>query len=464
MKKILFFLCGIVLGISAFAQTSVTIYEPNAYEMDDVVIKEYNYPVAITSVYVSEEGCTMFAYRDATLTSIEVRLDNFHVRDFVIDNDTVFFCGQSKDGYGKIGFFDIQNLFFGGGTFCIFNTSGLPNNKYVADLSKLVTYTCIDENTLWQERHIVSVGYEIDSLYGCLVDLFRDIDQSYFCNTGYIPSSPQNSLRDIAVVGDYLVTAGFEHTQYLTLRAYKQDGAFSLYGIQNYVHIYNDFSQCDIREWKTDDALLATISDDKFATASICYNVKEDSWDKIIHRVHLAEYKLSTLLSHGSNSMLLSSEVYFPNYSTVNNLYGFVSNNTSSAFGVLLKSKKGHSLFFETDHLLGSLYNRMTGYTGEEQCEDKGWQGLDLYNGDFRYVMSGRCSNDNALQTFQVETQGIQSACMPDAEYVIMESCMIPAVVNKKPYVDWGWIAAPQQVIPINITYNELIIECEEEQ
>ena len=41
---------------------------------------------------------------------------------------------------------------------------------------------------------------------------------------------------------------------------------------------------------------------------------------------------------------------------------------------------------------------------------------------------------------------------------------MIPAVVNKKPYVDWGWIAAPQQVIPINITYNELIIECEEEQ
>ena len=131
----------------------------------------------------------------------------YEVNDFVIDNDTVFFCGKDRNGKGTIGFFNIQDLFFNGGAFYVASTFPLDPGYYVATLNKLITY-----RDATGKRHIVCIGQaakEDRSLYPCIVDLYSTSGQLM----KHLPCHDIAVSIDISVLpaGLYIVRATTVH-------------------------------------------------------------------------------------------------------------------------------------------------------------------------------------------------------------------------------------------------------------
>lgn len=467
MKKLFILIIYVLLiNLSAICQISVTASTSKNHNVDNVVIKEYAYPVTITSACSHNDifYYTVFSYNDATRISYDIELDGYIVHDFVIDDDSVFFCGQSENGYGIIGFFDINDLFFNNGSFYIQNTFLLDYYEYAGNLVKLVTYKCFNPDSDYY-RHIVSVGYGKNNPDGCMVDMYYYMHHWESTNGILYGSFPQ-SLKDVTVVGDYLVTAGYEAFPYLTLRSYRRGEPFSMTGPQDHVHTFHTFATGDERFWDTANVLLTPISNTLFATASL-WNFDKDYYSqKNILKLHIAEYNLLPLLSYSSSSMFLSSEAYFPMQKSLKKLYAFTAaadNSGHPAFGILLETTLSKGLFFEIDMPSLTLpFNIFSSYTGGELCTDQGLEGLDNYNGRTQYVMSGHCKDISTLQTFEVETSGVQSNCMPAEMSKIDPVVPVISTVTFSPYYVFGNILALKAVEPSRYDDMEIVIDCYE--
>ena len=118
MKKIYFFLCGLIMSLSAFAQTSVTVLEPDRfYKANKVLIKErHRDSLSTISCCNSKDGIiykASFIYSNNSMQTTEVTIDDYYVNDMVVENDSVFFCGMHiVDKRGIIGYFKINDVFF----------------------------------------------------------------------------------------------------------------------------------------------------------------------------------------------------------------------------------------------------------------------------------------------------------------------------------------------------------------
>lgn len=115
MKKIVLF--AFFFSLTSFfsvllAQTSVLAHAKMPFPIEKTIIREYSYPTTIS--YLANDSCGYFVYADASLSAICSPMDaKYNITDFVIDNDSVFFCGVNSKGRGFIGFFDINDFFFG---------------------------------------------------------------------------------------------------------------------------------------------------------------------------------------------------------------------------------------------------------------------------------------------------------------------------------------------------------------
>ncbi|MBP5190735.1 MAG: hypothetical protein J6031_07465 [Bacteroidales bacterium] len=453
-RNVFIFICGLIISVSALAQTSITAYESNVWNYDEIVIKQYNYPATISSKYSGESGSTVFEYNvdigANSSTSTQVILKGYRVHDFVIDNDSVFFCGQMGN-CGIIGYFDIHDLFFTNGSYYVQDYFNLPNGKTVGDLTKLITYMG-DERSL-SSRRIVAIGYEQANHFGCIVDVqFFGIS-----TTGYVDASPMESFRDIILVGDNLVTAGFEVSNYLTFRVYDKNFVLTN-GIEDYRHTFSNFYGCEKRTWNLKDVLLYPLTENLLASASI-WNTSTEGQEKSVQRIHIGEYDLNNLISSSYANMVHSWEISYNNYDYFNRLYGFVYNDWTSSYGILSSSKSSESLFLETDRPISSFLNNLKASSSYEGCVDMGLQGLDLYNTKLQYVMAGRCLYHNNQEYFQIETSGVQSACLPDEECELFEN-RPSAHKNLREFIDWGFVFGPRTVQPETPETNAISNQC----
>lgn len=461
MRKYIFFICGLTLSLSAIAQTSVSASRTNFYYLDNVLIREYNYPETITSAYSNEVGGTVFSYDTITHAAKDMVIPNCIVRDFVIDNDTVFFCGQYSGLGGCIGFFDINDFFFGSGWFSLCFQWGLPDERIVEDLTKLVTYTRIDPNDQ-HYRHIVSIGYEKYDSLGCIVDALLDGFGYVVGSTGYVNYSGVECFRDIALVGDHLVTTGFENGPYITMRLYDRSNA--LYsGLQNSCYTFDNFNQCEEekRIWKTKDILITPVSNKLFATASVEHKITDDYYEREKDRIMVAGFKKYQIEGHYVIDMTLSSELLYANHHTITNLYGFVFSTTHSTYGLLSNAYNNKSLFLELNSSMDLALNSLSAYTGVNACQSKGLQGLDLYDGGDRYVMSGRCSNNGFTQTYLVETVGHQSQCLPSEDVEIHPFCKLLSHTAYVPFTSFGYVPQFRMENAKEYLYFDINIDCE---
>ncbi len=196
---------ALLLPLSAGAQTSKTSHFSQTYPLDNHnIVREYNYPVTIASA-VSQLGISQFYYNVTGQSVVNAFLKASNVYDFVIDNDTVFYCGKDNSGNGLIGFFNIQDLFFNGGRF--YFSMDFPINNYLDENNNQERYYAESFNRLVTyrdatgKRHIVCVGQTRGNggARPCIVDLVSDPNGAYLAyNAGMIDdTSIASSMLDI---------------------------------------------------------------------------------------------------------------------------------------------------------------------------------------------------------------------------------------------------------------------------
>lgn len=79
-----------------------------------VIVREYNYPEVIT--YTEEAGSHLFTHNDlSTMDFCSEIIPEIFVNDFIVNGDTVYFCGfyKSNINEGCVGWFDYNDFFYG---------------------------------------------------------------------------------------------------------------------------------------------------------------------------------------------------------------------------------------------------------------------------------------------------------------------------------------------------------------
>ena len=432
---ICFFAISVMRG-----QTSMTLssYEPHYLGRTEVV-KEYKHPVTITSSNNDDGFGTLFSYNDSSHRAYRSLFNECNVTDFAIGGDTVFFCGNGMNGRAIIGFFDIDELFFGNGLYYYWDQYSVATQFYAEVFNKMVTY--IDTN---RSRHIVCVGVAKNVLgekYPCIVDLFSENAGQYIAyNAGMIKDSLLvGSTMDIerlcsAVYGenrdsqypecDYLIVGGVDSKQHLTLRFFNAQNPLSMTGPQNTLYTFDDYGSPGYDN-RISKILLSTKSDHLVSVASVMRFPLMPMGQANFLKIH--DINIFNLLGGMATAMTNSALLVVDNYNRVNKLDEFVYNYTTSRYALLFEGENDgeygeeKSYFIETDNSLTTVLNSMSG-ADDGECGEKRFDAMDMFNSNMQYVMIGHCRDYVWQYNYGVETSGMQSGCLPQVEATLMES------------------------------------------
>ncbi len=451
-------LCG-----SASAQ-SVTAHTLAPSDVEHVIVKSYTYPATITSCNFSDPNIfrSMFIYSGANQQGIQIMLDGYRVNDFAIDKDTVFFCGQSRNGYGIIGFFDIQDLFFNSGSFKIQDYFDVYDGytstftRPVENLTKMVTYRMTG-----QKRHIVSIGYAKDILsegihYGSIVDLYLDAYWSY--NSGTIYKSDIDCFKDITLAGDYVVTAGFEFPPNISMRLFKADDLFSPTGPQNSARVFIGPDQ-----WDNEDLLLTTLSNGALPAVATAAKLKKDYLEGY-KPIHIATYDVFMLVTGSSSSMTGSAVMNVSDYDLPLRLYDFITDRHNDCF---ILAHLGENRFFQQCSILSKIKLNLQSVDKStlaiRGCNDiyhRGLQSIDKYNSHTQYVFAGVQSDDSHELTYNVETAGQEPVCQPTKKCFIDIYTLVPAQKLGFPIEEYSRVIEFSTIQRHDTLALPVIIEC----
>ncbi|MBP5547650.1 MAG: hypothetical protein J6X58_02015, partial [Bacteroidales bacterium] len=106
------FLACLIVGMTAFGQTSLFQTENHSDNARKVLIEEYSYPHTVTCISTYDGDASFVYSTPASTATQEVAVTNCYVNDMVIFGDTLFFCGINPAlGKAVIGFFNIRDLF-----------------------------------------------------------------------------------------------------------------------------------------------------------------------------------------------------------------------------------------------------------------------------------------------------------------------------------------------------------------
>lgn len=433
--------------LSTEAQTSKTSHFSQTYPLDNHnVVREYNYPVTIASA-VSQLGISQFYYNVTGQSVVSAFLKASNVYDFVIDNDTVFYCGKENDGNGLIGFFNIQDLFFNGGRFYFsmdfpinyYNVGQDQECYYAESFNKLVTY-----RDAMGKRHIVCVGQTRGNggARPCIVDLFSDPNGAYLAyNAGMIDdtniaggmldikrfcTAAYPALDDMtrpALPCDYLVVAGVDNDSNLSLRFFDAQDPLAVTGPQNTFYVFDSYYNPN-RQRHVIDPLIYPMSDSTIAVASVLHYWMGNIG--LVNLINFNEINIHQLLSGSATSMVRSVDMKTSAVGETTKLNQFVYNTSTSRFAALFEGftqSNGitKSYFVEVNYWLNSALNLLTGYEANSTCVDKGFTGLDLYNSKSQYVLFGKCSGNVYQHNVGIETSGSASHCQPQTTATFTE-------------------------------------------
>lgn len=428
----------ILSPLFCLAQGSVVAHMPGALtNSTSNLIKDYKNYSTIVSSFVEgyDVNLISYQYHNNLPVSYHKLLSNYHIYDFEISNDSVFFCGVNlENNRGIIGFFDIEGFFFGTDSATIFHQF-LVEDGTVVSFSKLTTY-----KDILDVRHIVCIGTAINKrgvANSCIVDAYTNLMGNYtFYQSGVVQWLDDETFVDVAHVEDYVVTVGFTADTNLSLRVYDQNDLF-------YTNLYinrHEYSPSGYghRKWYYGNIILTPTIDGKFITAAtwrVLYPIMPE-----VNRIHLAEFDISALVTSSTTSMTQSKDMIVdscPNYTT---LYHMVHNIRKHKIGLLFKGDRSslggieNSYFFEINRDLSSVTTGMMAANSDDFCPDSQLQGLDTYNSNNNYVMLGYCEtgvfpNHNFI--FNVEKSGQASQCRPVVNASLLSLKPIISIIQK---------------------------------
>ncbi|MBR4176993.1 MAG: hypothetical protein IKP34_04545 [Bacteroidales bacterium] len=469
MKKTLMILCGLIMSLSAFAQTSVTVNEPHmTRDALKTIIKMRPNDFYATITCSNSETAVTFIHSSRLMQATEVTLEGYYVNDMVVTKDSVFFCGKNiNTERGIIGYFNIDTLFSNSGEVCIDYDflAGEEGMHPVNELTRLDIY-----KDYMDVRHVFCVGTcGNEDIYPCLVD---DLLNMNVYGAGYV-SNKKEIFTDVKVVANnyaeqpYLATAGFDLTlgRYLNIRLYKANSVFSSGGPQDWCNLYCFESGSYARQWLDGGVLLSKIDNNTFSTVSFrtdYLNIYAET-DRAKY-IHLGLYDLSSIASNSVYSMLDNYGIT-ATMTAGQEMNQFIYNSKKDAFAFLYTDNVSVYPFFESkycevfrDSLTAS--GTLQGYTNPGTRQ----YGLSNYYHNYNktYVLSGHDIADPRVLKYQMNTFGVLSNCAEYFEYEYIQQKTVDAWIYKN-----GFSSSIRRTNTIKYNkdreYLPLYIECETE-
>ncbi len=436
MKKLIILLCGLAAILSASAQTSVTVSEPRwVNPADKVIIQEYSshYPATITcsSYEDSLSTLTTFIYSSGSMQATEVSISGYYVNDMVLGLDSVFFCGRDiRTQRGVIGYFDINDVFFGSGQIHILSNFVAGENQYdIINLTRLVKY--FEDNG--RVSHVACIGLcdgEEERIYPCLIDLIIDLPSTY--KAGVVRSEKEEftdikRVRTGLMVDDYhLVTTGFDlqYGRYINIRVYKPGDVFSTSGLQDMCHVYS-VDTGYVRPWLDGGVLLTDVGDYTFATVSYRMSAKQkperaeytDTIQKIMRNIHLAYFRINPIINNSVYGMTENYEIPFGGATDC--VMERIVNSASANTLAFLHTYR-HNIPSVTESAYCEVKRSALAASGVFQAYSNpgiSQAGLSLYNSQQCYVLSGFELSSPTNLEYQMNTFGILSNCAEPKDY-----------------------------------------------
>jgi hypothetical protein len=467
------------MGLSAFAQNSVTVSEPRRTNpADKVIIKEYNthYPVTITcsSYQDTETARTTFIYSSDSLQAHEISIDDYYVNDMVVGNDSVFFCGKQKStGKGVIGYFRINNAFFGPGQIHVVSNFIAGENQYdILELTRLVHF--YEDNGLLS--HVACIGICDEWYkYPCLIDLTLGMIHTYMAG---VVERNDEELCDIKMVrsglmyDDYhLVTTGFDlqYGRYINIRVYKPSDIFSTSGLQDMCHVYS-IDTGYVRPWLDGGVLLTDVGDYSFATVSYRSSLKEkpdkatyadtSNYYKKSRNIHLAYFQINPIINNSVYGMTENYEIPFSGASDC----AMERVVNSPAVGTLAFL---HAYEHNIPSVLECAYCEVkrsaltvTGYFQAYSNPGVKQAGLSLFHSNQNYILSGFEMSTPTNLEYQMNTFGVLSNCAEPKDYKYEQLNPVNSWNFKEEFSVIGGTEDPVTII-VSPEEFPLIIKCE---
>ena len=151
--------CNVAIGHAQMG--AVENFFPAQTSLNSIV-KIYNGGINVVSYYSLHQDYSSFAFVDHNNIINELLIEDVEVTDFVIDDDTVFFCGRNNlYDKGVVGFFDINTAMNNSDDIIISDELSSFHNYPIYNFKKIITYKepnmerklyCISENNLMEIR------------------------------------------------------------------------------------------------------------------------------------------------------------------------------------------------------------------------------------------------------------------------------------------------------------------------
>lgn len=209
---------------------SMVLYTQMPDSIEKTIIREMPHLISISYVETASNNYFVYHFGDTNILQV-IRIDNnLTVNDFVIDNDSVFFCGENTSGVGFLGYFSVQDFFFGSGTYTV---TVLPFQTFYGDIT---TFDRLEAYPMNGCRVYVAIGKTLLGNYALAEVRYYTSGLVWSYVTGALDASQQESLIDIALTKNYVVTAGFIQNSMgplPCLRIYWKSSVFNASGPQD---------------------------------------------------------------------------------------------------------------------------------------------------------------------------------------------------------------------------------------
>lgn len=360
-----------------------------------VIVREYNYPEVIT--YTEEAGTHLFTHSDLSSTDFcsEI-IPEIFVNDFIVNGDTVYFCGfyKSNTNEGCVGWFDYNNFFYGNNEYHFYHSFSTTSG-YVAEFTHLTLVYKADRTI-----KLALVG-ETNGGLACVTEMLNTAgNTSWSYNTGESTNSTE-IISQICATDHFVVTAGISNILYSTenIRIYDKSNMFGT--IQNNLYAYSS-NNTPPTTWVYDaPGGITPLYNDLFSIAASC-ELDYGVWSAIGKGVKTVVYDASAIAPISGLTPVYSivNEFYVPgpppvflplNYpSSLPDIRGMTYSASASTLAVLMNADFGPD--FSSYNIVAEVSVPPTPnvWLSEYCCSDI--TSISLYNGDLSFIVGGGCT------------------------------------------------------------------------
>lgn len=429
IKIIMLLLTTLLYHNNVICQWSKRAYDYVATTASKTIIKEYTYPYTISYIETAENN--YFTYTDIDISqSIVYKEINriYSINDFVIRNDSIFFCGKNNSGKGVIGFFNINDFFFGSGTYELFDDFHAQST--ILSFNKVISY-----KSLISPVHIISIG-ETEQDMSCITDMYYDpTSSSWKYKSGDFINGGNETFKDITLTNKYVVTAGYYSApvRYMSLRRFKREDILSSATLKDFVNVYNG-PISNALYCPDDNILLSTYHDDTVVTACFWnYPIVQNTVSGIIYAWH----DLTNITLPSSMTKIIKSFDY-SNLSDCD-IRELITDYTSQY--AFLLHKKNHN------YIVDELHTNITSSGSMLICYDtiNNYTSIDFHN-IYKYILNGFEIADPTKVLFSWVTPNINLSCLT-RDFTSFQQFQI--ITNNHIY-------SPLKIYSSNIVLNKL--------